>query len=71
MKFPVEGKPPTWFRFIKKMINSALKTTDQSLCCRSAVRSLEDFHSANCTSFFNENDLTSSDQSDFRPVALA
>ena len=33
------------------MINSALKTTDLSLSCLSAVRSLKDFYSTNCADF--------------------
>ena len=45
------GKKPMWFRSTKKMINSASKTTDLSLCFWSAVRSLEDFYLTNCTSF--------------------
>ena len=32
-----------WFRSTQKMINSASKTTDLSLCFRSTVRSLKDF----------------------------
>ena len=39
------------FQSTKKMINSASKTTDLSFCFRSAVRSLKDFYSTNCTSF--------------------
>ena len=55
-----------WFRSKKRKINGASKTTDLSLCFRSAVKSLKDFYLMNCTSF-NENDLLSSNQSGFGP----
>ena len=45
------GKQPMWFISRKKMINSALKTTDLSLCFLYAVRSLKDFYLTNCRSF--------------------
>ena len=50
--FPMESEkvnvvpPPK-----KKKINNASKTTDLSLCFRSAVRSFKDFYLTNCRSF--------------------
>ena len=44
-KSQCDSNPP------KKMINSASKTTNLSLCFRSAVRSLKDFYLTNCSSF--------------------
>ena len=56
VKFPVESEkvnvvpsPPPPSK--KKKINKASKTTDLSLCFRSAVRSFKDFYLMNCTSF--------------------
>ena len=51
MKFPMKWKKANVVSIHKKMINSALKTTDLSLCFRSAIRSLKDFYLTNCTSF--------------------
>ena len=44
-KSQCDSNPP------KKMINSASKTTNLSLCFRCAVRSLKDFYLTNCSSF--------------------
>ena len=52
MKFPMEWKKANVVPIhTKKMIISASKITDLSLCFRSAVRSLKDFYLTNCTSF--------------------
>ena len=51
MKFPTEWKKANVFPIHKKMKNNASKTTDLSLCFRSAVKSLKDFYLTNCTSF--------------------
>ena len=53
MKFPMEWKKVNVVP-VHKIINSALKTTDLSLCCLSTLRSLEDFYSTNCANLLTK-----------------
>ena len=55
----------------KKMINSASKTTDRSLCFWSAVRSLKDFYLTSCISFLMKMIYYHPTSEAFDPVNLA
>ena len=66
------GKKPMWFRSKKKKkINSASKTTDRSLCFKSAVRSLKDFYLTSCISFLMKMIYYHPTSEAFDPVNLA
>ena len=68
IKFPMEWKKVNVVPIQKKkVINSASKTTDLSLCFRSACKIFERLLFNEIKKFFNENDLLSSNQSGFRP----
>ena len=51
VKFPMEWKKANVVPMRETYHKSASKTTNLSRCFRSAVRSLKDFYSTNCTSF--------------------
>ena len=73
MKFPMEWKKNNVVSICKKkkMINSASKTTDLSLCFQAAERSLKDFHLTNCTSFLMKMIYYHPTSQAFNPVTLA
>ena len=55
----------------KKMINSASKTTDLSLCFRSTVRSLKHIFLTSCTSYLMKVTYSHPVSQAFDPAALA
>ena len=73
MKFPMEWKKTNVvpIQKKKKMINSASKTTDRSLCFWSAVRSLKDFYLTSCISFLMKMIYYHPTSEAFDPVNLA
>ena len=71
MKFHMEWKKTNVVPIHKKMLNSASKTTDLSLCLRSAVRSLKDFYLTSCTHFLMKMTYYYPTSQALDPVTLA